>query len=488
MARTELPIANGFYESRSLVISNQICINWYPQVIEGGGLSQAALFGTPGANELVNTGITQQINRGSHVKNGIPYFVNGETLYRVDRTVTLTSETFGYTALGTIPGTGFVSMADNGSQLMILVPGGNGYIYNEDVSPAFQQITDPNFTANGNPQFCEYIDGYFVITTDSKKFIISSLNDGLSYSALDVGTAEADPDDIVAPIVLQNQLFITGSETIEVFQNIGGAGFPFQRVEGFVLSTGVFAALTLIKAGKFFVFIGGGTNESPSIYAFSGNQVQRISTDAIDDLLLTFSKEQIDEAFAVYYSQAKADFAAFTVGDMTFVYNFVNGKWHERQSRITTTTETVDTRWRVNSLVTAYNRVLVGDSQDGRIGELDLNIFDEYGQNIIRQVATIPFANQGLSFTVPALELTMEAGVGDAGTPDPQIRMSRSKDGKTFHDERSRSLGRVGEYFRRTIWRRMGRVGRMEVFKFQFSEKVKPVIIKLEADIIGLSK
>ena len=195
MAKTQLPMTNGFYVSRSLPTSAQECVNMYVHVNQRGGLSERSLWGTPGINQLTTTGVAQQINRGAHEKNGIPYFVNGNTLYSLDRTVdSNNNEIFSTTALGTIEGSGFVSMADNGSQLCILVPGGKGYIYNEDAGTPFQEITDPDFTANGNPQYVVFIDSYFLFTTDSKKFIISNANDGLSYTATDFGTAETDPD------------------------------------------------------------------------------------------------------------------------------------------------------------------------------------------------------------------------------------------------------------------------------------------------------
>jgi hypothetical protein len=113
-------------------------------------------------------------------------------------------------------------MADNGTQLMILVPGGDGFIYNEADGTPFQQILDAGFTANGAPEIVVFVDGYFVATTDSKTFISSAVNDGLSWNALDAGSAEADPDAIRSAFVFQNQLFIFGSETIEAFQNVGG--------------------------------------------------------------------------------------------------------------------------------------------------------------------------------------------------------------------------------------------------------------------------
>ena len=186
----QLPIANGFYESESLAISAQQCVNFYPNIVQTQGLSQETLFGTPGLNQLATSGDVQQINRGSHVKSGVPYFVNGTSLYMLERSFdSNNNESFGVVELGSVSGTGRVSMADNGTQLMILVPGGPGYIYNEDAGTPFQQITDSDFTANGNPQYVVFLDGYFVITTDEKKFIVSALNDGLSYNALDFGSA-----------------------------------------------------------------------------------------------------------------------------------------------------------------------------------------------------------------------------------------------------------------------------------------------------------
>lgn len=476
MPRTPLPIAEGFYVNRSLPISAQDCINWYPVVLDGSGLSQTALFGTPGLHQFATSGVDKQKNRGGHVKNGIAYEVNGDKLYRVNSDGTMD-------ALGTVTGTltDRVSMADNGTQLVILDPGGNGFVFDEDAGTPFLQITDVDFTANGAPQHVVYIDGFFLFTTDTKKFIISALNDGLAYNALDFGSAEADPDNIVAPIVHNNQLFIGGSETIEVFQNIGGAGFPFQRVQGFVMPAGVFAPFSIIEGGDTFFFIGGGKNDSPSIRVFTGAGVDIVSTDAIDSILQGFTEAEIEQSFAWSYSQSGSRFVGFSLPTTTLVFDLDSKQWHERQSQIIDATGTRVVRWRVNSMITAYGKVLVGDSEDGRIGELDLDFFDEYDEAIKRQRATVAISNNGNSFRMPIIELTVESGVGDSGTPDPKIRLAMSKDGKTFGDERTRSMGKVGEFNRRVIWNKNGRFARFAVLRFTMSDMVKPVIIKLEA-------
>ena len=473
-----IPIANGYYISESLPISSQECTNWYPNIVQTQGLNQETLLGTPGLNQLTTTGAVQEINRGAHVKNGIPYFVNGTTLYRLDRTINPDlSESFSTVALGTIPGTGGVSMADNGTQLMILVPGGDGFIYNEDAGTPFQQITAPGFTANGNPQYVVFIDSYFAVTTDTKKFIISSSNDGLSWNALDFGTAEADPDTIVAPFVFSNQLFILGSETIEVFQNLGGAFFPFQRVNGFVVPKGLFAPLSVIGASNSFMFIGGGTDESPAVWQLVGSNAVKVSNTAIDFALSQASDSDIDSAFSWSYSQKGAYFIAFTVGDRTFVFDTVTSRWHERKSRL----NNIDTRFRVNSLVSAYGRVLVGDLVDGRIGEMDSDIYMEYGE-VIRRVVTSPnFFGGG---RVAKVEVICESGVGNSDRANPVISMDVSDDGgRTFEYEKIRAIGKIGEYGRRAIFRKLGRFPMNRMVRFKFSDPVKPVIIKVEASI-----
>lgn len=485
MPRQELPIANGFYESKSLPISHQRCINWYPNIVQTTGLGQQGLFGGAGVVQLQTTGAFEQINRGGHVKNGIDYKVNGTSLYRLNRLIDSEGvESFTTDNLGEIPGEGRVSMADNGIELMILVPGGDGFIFNESAGPAFEIISDSGFKANGNPQIVVFVDGFFLVTTDSKKFIISNLNQGLVWNALDFGTAEADPDIIVAPLIHKNQVYIGGSETLETFQNIGGSGFPFQRVSGGVLQKGVFAPFSIVNASDTFFFVGGGTNESPAIWTLSGANLQKVSTTAIDNVLQQLTAEELRQVFAYSYAQAGAYFVCFALPKTLFQLNTITQRWNERKSQIVDELDNTSTeRWRVNSIETAYGKLIVGDSVDGRIGFLDLDVFTEYGNEIIRTVSTQPFANLGNVFFVPVIELTVESGNGNNEVPNPVMRMSISDNGKTFSGSRTRPMGKRGKFGRRLIWYKNGRASRLDVFEFTMSDAANPTIIKLEADI-----
>jgi len=482
MAVTQLPITNGFYVSNSLPISAQECTNWYVVVEGAPALAQETLRGTPGIEQVETSGVISQTNRGAHTMAGVPYFVNGDGLYRLDQTQAVPTEIYNLVRVGTIAGTKRVSMADNGTQLMILVPNGNGYIYNRPAN-IFSQITDLDFTANGDPQFVVFVDGYFVCSTDTKKFIVSAINNGLNWNALDYGTAESDPDVIVAPIVFKNQLFISGSQTFEAFQNIGGSDFPFQRT-GLFLDKGVFSPYSLINTQDTFMWVGGGMNESPAIWAFAGNSTQKISTVAIDFILKSLTTAQLENIYSWAYSQNGAYFVAFALPGSTLVYDHSSQRWHERKSYY----DNENGGYRVSGMTQAYNHVFCGDQVDGRIGKLNPDLFTEYGNNIIRTVATQPFQNNMQSIFVPSIELTVESGVGNSDSVDPVIAMDRSEDGKTWSDQRLRKIGKIGEYNKRAIWRRNGRASRFEIFRFTLSDPVKPVIIQLTADIIPGAK
>lgn len=473
----KINITSGFYEAESLPLSHQKCLNWYvnrPQT--PNALSEESLEGTFGLVQLTTTGALKQQNRGSWKKNGIPYFVNGQTLYKLDRSVVSGAFTYSAVSLGSIPGDGRVSMAANDSQLVIVVPGVAGYVYNEDAGTPFQEITDAYFTANGQPQNVAFIDGYFSFVTDEKKWIISALNDALNGSALDFGSAESDPDSIVTSIVVNNQIYILGTETTEGFQNYPvGSGFPFVR-NNVILDKGCSALFAVVKTNQRFFMLGAGKDETPCIWEFTGTSFTKASTKAIDEILASYTDAEIASAFAWTYGKNGAFFVGFTFPDRAFVYNMATEKWHEQQSFVNEALS----QWRVSTIVTAYGKTLVGDLIDGRIGELSKEIYSEYGENIIRELSFPLFTEDSRSFCLPNLELTMESGVGNEDVPEPYVSMAFSRDAKLFGPEKRRKIGAIGKYRQRIFWRKNGRFPRYAVGKIRLSDPVKPVVIKLE--------
>jgi len=479
-ARTPLPFANGFYVLDDLQLSAQECRNWRPNIPQAAALSQATLVGTEGLVQVATTGASVlDANRGAKRLNKKPYFVNRNSLFRLNADFTLND-------LGTIEGTGRVSMDENGVQLLIQVPRGKGYIFTENPD-TLTEITDPDFRANGNPEAVEFVDGFFMLSTDAKKFIISALNDGLAYNALDFGSAESDPDTIVGLIIYNNEPFIAGGSTFEGFNNppTTGAGFPFVRT-GLFLDKGLFAPFSLVNSNNTFMWVGGDDKEDPAIWQFANNQAVKISTTAIDIELSKLTEEEVNGIFAYTFAIKGAYIIGFTLPDTTFEFNAITGLWNERKSKIVLPGgEVIQTRCRINSIVSAYGKKFVGDSEDGRIGFIDPNTFTEYGEVIIRRMATQPFINNLDHFKLPYIEFNCESGAGNDDVEDPEVRMDLSDDGgHTYKFDRTRKLGKKGEFKKRQIWNRNGDFPNSGILRLTHSDPCKAGVNALFADVV----
>lgn len=479
MAKVQLEIAKGFYQSNSLPLAAQRCINWIPIIPQASALNTRALFDVSGIVPFADT--ERGANRGSIEVSGVPFFV-GSSLVSVSALGAATDH-------GAIEGTKRVSMATNGKLIVIVVPDGKSFVF-DTADKTLVEITDPDFRVSSSVVF---VDGFFVFSSsDGEVFFNSALNDPLTYDALDFGTAEANPDDIVTLHVNHNELFVCGGKTTEIFRNIGGVGFPFQRIAGAIIQKGVHAQFSVVDFDNTFVFIGGDANEQSAIWRVTGSSsARRFSTSAIDNAIQEFTQDEISKAFAMTFAENGNFLVAFTfessrIPSKTFVYNATTSAlsgedtWHERQSG------TANGSWRAGSVVAAHGKLLVGDTQTSKVGALDKNTFTEFGDVMVRQRTSAPFSTSGVAAFVSNLMLTMEGGTGltSGQGSNPQMRMAFSDDGgKTFSSEFSRSYGRIGEFDIIPSWRRLGRVPANRVLRFRTSEPVKSVIIRLEADI-----
>ena len=478
MPRSQLPIPLGFYTSESLPFSAQRCVNWIPIVAENDALNNKALFQAPGIKQLADLKVNN--GRGGQVVKEVPYFINGNSLLSVSATGVVTNR-------GKIPGSGRVSMANNGKFLVVVIPGVSAFVFN-NVDDTLKQITDTDFRVSDTVVFK---DGFFVFSASAGDvFFNSALNDPFAYDALDFGSAEINPDKIVALHVNHNELFVAGLDTIELQQTIGGSGFPFQRINGANIQKGVKAKFSLIEFDNTFCFVGGGLNERSAIWKVTGSSsVQKISTNAIDKEIQKFTDDEVSKSFAMTYSEHGQFFAIFTfestiISSRTFVYNATasalsgGSVWFELQSGVT------DNRWQVASILSAHGKLLVSDLTRSLIGELDKDTINYYGDPIFRSMTTKPFENIGVSFFAGEFEATFESGVGltTGQGADPQVRMDFSDDGgRTFSSEFSRSIGKIGEYNHRSIWRRQGRFPVSRTIRLTITDPVKANLLRLAA-------
>lgn len=471
MPRVQLTLATGFYSSQSKPLIDKRLVNMFPVIPQAEAANQRALFSTPGTKQFST--VTGSSSRGSIVfTDGIPYFVVGNNLYSFDSLGASTDH-------GTISGTSDVSMSSNGINIAIQDPNGDSYFFTPSTN-TLELNNSAAFLSFGQAETVTFKDGFYVYTTFDKFFVGSTktVNDGKTFNALDFLDAEISPDRIIKGHNNHNQLYMMGETTGEVFQSRETSGFPFIRIRNAVIQKGCIAPNSVMDFDNGFVFMGGDVGERPSIYKAIGSSVQKISTSSVDQMMHESTEAELKAARAFAYAEDGNYYAVFTVGDNTFVYDATTSalagtpQWHQRQTGIGNGDNFF--RWRAIHGVLAFNKILIGDDRTGKIGELDNDIFTEYGDRIERVISTQPFIQQGMAIFSSEIELFMETGLGNADDPNPMIRMDYSDDGsKTYSSELFRPVGKVGEFRQKIKWPRLGRIPNSRVLRWKYTEKTK---------------
>lgn len=456
------PLTMQSYESRSLPFSAQRLVNVYPESGTNGSKSQLLLIGTPGLVEEYNVGvgpIRGMIESGEYI-----YAVSGLDVYRLDKLG-------GSAKIGSIGGTDMVSMAQNGTQVVI-VSENKAFIIE---SGAVSQITLPsNFS---NPKTVTYIDGYFIYNNETIAFN-SALGDGNTYDPLDFSEAGYDPDGLVAVYSYRNFLYLFGPNTIERWYNFGGTNFPYAPDRGATQEVGIKAKASIANIDNTMMFLGNDQRGITTVWKFNGGQFVPVSTPAIDKKLEEF--DDIANATAFAYTQEGHSFYVLNLPNfITLVYDVTTGVWHERE------TYGIND-WRVRSFVYFNGKHLVGDSVSGKVFRMDLDVYDEADRILRREVNTAVIATENNQWGIhDFVRMDFDSGVGltTGQGDDPLAGLSwADEDGQEFNNIKYRGLGKKGERRKRVFWRRLGK-SRSRVYKLEMSDPVQCLIKGLYVNI-----
>ena len=481
-------------------------VNLFPEAIpEGSGGKEAGfLMRCPGLRLLATVG-TGPI-RGLWVTNGVAYVVSGDKFYSLSTSYTAT-------LIGTVSGTGPVSMADNGTQIFIAC-NPLSYIYNVSTL-VFAQITDVDFPGAGS---VGYLDGYFVFNEPgTQKFWVTSLLDGTSVDPLDFASAEGYPDDVVALIVDHREIFLFGNTSVEVWYDAGTPDFPLARIQGAFMEVGCEAAYSVAKLDNSVFWLGSDARGRGIVYRANGYTPARISTNAVEYAIQSYGN--ITDAIGYTYQQDGHPFYVliFPSAEATWVYDVSTQLWHERAAF----ENGLFVRHRSNCQMSYNDEVVVGDYEDGRIYAFDLDVYadDDQTQKWLRSWRALPTGQNNLKrSTHHSLQLDAETGVGLAQYPgneviqkiiteaglylttesgdylttteylaaagyDPQVMLRWSDDaGHTWSNEHWNSMGKLGAYGTRTIWRRLGMTEKIRdrVYEVSGTDAVKIAIMGAE--------
>lgn len=418
---------------------------------------RAALIGTPGLRLFCNLNYAHPV-RQMHELNGYLYVVCGDTVYKVSPSGIKT------TLAATLKtSTGYVWMADNGTQIMI-VDGAHGYLIESDI---VAEISDPDFPV---PAALTYLDTYFiVIEKNTGRFYISANNDGSAWDALDFATAEGAPDEATAIIADHRELWIFGKLSTEIFYNSGDVDFPFERIQGAYLERGIGAAGSAAKLDNSVFWL----SETYQVVRALEYQPIIISTRQIENEIAGYAVKS--DATAYTYTQQGHSFYVlnFPAAGKTWVFDAATEMWHQRSS------QPLDGRHRSNCYAFFSDKHLVGDYANGRIYQYDFETYDDAGaiQKAVHVFPPIEMERKTIFHHSIEIECSTGVGLVSGQGSDPVAILDWTDDKyKTWSNEHWLKMGQTGEYTARVIERRLG-AARWRAYRLTITDPVERLIV-----------
>lgn len=472
----DFPLIGGSYVARSGRFLNMKSIGLYPEMNESGSPGKESQIGVllsvPGKREIQDLLQTDDPIRGIWVPTN-----NSASMYVVvNNTVFKFLSNFTFEALvGNLSTTqGEVSISDNGIDLMI-VDGQFGYWSALD-STELTQINDSHFYPSNSVDF---INGWFVFNrVGTNQFFWSDLY-AHTFPDLNVAGKSGSSDIIIGLKVNNQQIYLFGEQTTEVWQPIvGNANTPFAEIVGKLIQAGCASPFSVRRVNTTLVWVGNVTGGSGIVYALQNDQPQRISNHAVEKTL-TSVLENLTACTSWTYEQDGHVFYNLLVPglDTTLSYDFampIQTGWSDRQSII----NGVRQQDRANCHTYFRGSHIVGSQYGSKIYALDFDVFKDGDDPLLRSRQTTHSSNSLNRVIYNELEIDFQFGVGINNDPDgvwgsnPVAVLYMSDDGgKTWSDGLTEELGMIGDWRGRARWYNLG-YGYDTVFRIEVTDPV----------------
>jgi hypothetical protein len=424
------------------------------------------------ADGIVQNGTGPGEDRGGIEWNGTCYRVMGSKLVSINSAGIVT-------VLGDVGGSGLVTF-DYSFDRLAIASSGRLFYWN---GSTLVQVTDPDL---GTVVDMCWIDGYFM-TTDGQFLIVTELSDPTQVNPLKYGSSEIDPDPVLALIKHRNEVYALNRHTIEVFENVGGDFFPFQRIDGAQIQKGVIGTFACCVYLENIAFLGSGRNEAPAIYFGSNASANKISTQEIDQILLGFSELELSQVKLETRNDKNHQYLYVHLLDRTLVYDAAASEAVGQQVWfILTSAQEGFSEYRAKNFVWAYNKWLVGDTQSSNIGYLSKGISSHWTQIVRWEFGTQIIFNDTNGAIFNRLELVALPGRVALGI-DPTISTSYSVDGVNWSQEKYISVGKVGNTEKRLVWFQQGHMKNWRIQRFKGTSQAHVSFARLEAQLEPLA-
>jgi len=458
----QIPILSGVFTDNAPDFRQSYPVNMQP-VVFGSGIADGYLRPAEGITQFA---AGPGVDRGGVEWNGILYRVMGTKL------VTVTSDGI-VTVLGDVGSGGQVTFTYSFDRLAI-ASGGRLYYWDG----ALTQVTDPDL---GTVLDVVWVDGYFM-TTDGEFLVVTELTDPTQVNPLKYGSSEVDPDPIVAVIKLRNEIYAINANTIEVFDNVGGEFFPFNRIDGAQVQKGAVGTHACCEFMQRIAFVGNGKGEAPSVYLAANATTEKIATREIDQLLESYTSAQLSQILVESRVEKDHQLLYIHLPDKTLVFDG-NASAQSGQAVwfILVTTTVGFAQYRGRNAVYCYGKWICGDPQSSNLGSMVDNVSSHWGLIVRWEFATTIVYNNSKGVVFHQLELVALTGSVQLGI-NPTIATSYSLDGQSYSQERFINVGTTGAR-KRLVWFQQGFMRNWRVQRFRGTSDAHIAATRLEAEL-----
>jgi hypothetical protein len=462
-----IPLVGGAYTARSVIADAQRCLNLYPESNPQDAPTPVCHYPTPGLRLLATAPI-------GGVVRGLYRFSNGLGLIAVvGNKVYYVSPSWVFTTLGTIgTSTGLVSMADNGTTVVLVDGSASGYTIDMGTN-AFATISDAAFFGADR---VEFLDTFLLFNKPGTPQFYTTTSGVVTpfdatYFANKVGYA----DPLVGIAIIHREIWLIGQLTTEVWYNTGASAFPFERLPGTFIEQGCVAKFSIAKADTSVFWLSQNLQGELIVLQGENYQAKRVSTHAIESAWAGYPT--VSDATAFTYQQQGHLFyvLTFPTADKTWCYDMATGLWHERA--YTGPDGLSEARHLANCHAYCYNTNVVGSRLgDGKIYAFDSAVFTDNTIPILRRRSFPHLLADGKRVIYRQLVADMEVGTDTnlSDSPLVSLRWSDTR-GQTWGNPVTGSLGQTNQYLTSIQWQRLG-MSRDRVFELFWSSNVRTAL------------
>lgn len=461
-----IPLASKSDPAKREVVTSERLVNLYAIANPKEARSPFYLNRTPGMTAWSRP--SSELCRGLFDADDEGLGVYGSTLFAFN-------ENGGPTSRGTITGTRDIRWSQNNAsdRETVITTGTTAYQY---TAGAVSTIGGDLASIDIIDTIC--INGITICFTEDGKGYYSAVNDANNYNALNFFTVPGTGS-FKAAMLLGNQFVVWRDAGMHVFRHVADdADEPFQLVQGADKPFGCLNTFANANVGGVICFID--QYGAPRLIS-AGYQPQPFGNEGVQgDIEQLVDKEDLrlwgyvtgDRGFLVIYSS-----------EFTWVYDFKEQRWHNRQSyqRVT---------WQCKHYMRFANKDLVAPDQSGDLFYLDDESYSEDGQHIVWEFTCPLVTNFPNGGTISGLHFDIEVGTALGASAEdedqePMFTVFISRDaGKTYGIGRQLSLGRRGVWRKRLSLNRCGDFGREGfIVRASGSGKTPNAIMNLAGDI-----